>query len=147
MAFVTGPSSKSPFTPTPALARLLIPGLLARSIHHEELDMVVRSRRVAAVLAVALAAAGATVAVAGPAQAYQNGCTPYHSLSVNPGEYISATWELICTTGIEYYPIFIAKGGVEVASGTGTAVYECSGSTENAFSVAGTLGGFEAACG
>jgi hypothetical protein len=97
-------------------------------------------------LTVALAAAGATVAVAGPAQAFQNGCTPYHSLSVNPGENISATYELICTTGIEYYPIIISKGGVEVASGTGTATYECSGSTENSFWVSG-MPGFEAACG
>jgi hypothetical protein len=110
--------------------------------------MILRSRRLAVALAVALTAGGATVAVAGPAQAVPIGCSPsfYHSYSVDPGVSITASYYMNCSTGEKPYPIAISKNGVEVATGAGTITYWCSGSTENDFAATGS-GSFEAACG
>lgn len=110
--------------------------------------MIVRSRRLATTLALALAAGGMTIAVAGPAQAIPIGCNGYlHSDTVAPGLSITATYFLACTGGNRPLPVVIWKNGTEVATGTGAATYTCVGSASNDFSTNNGLESFYADCG
>jgi hypothetical protein len=110
--------------------------------------MIVRSRRLATTLALALTAGGTTIAVAGPAQAAPMDCGQVvHSLTVT-STYITATYSISCDPDGQARPIEIYKNGVEVASGSGIVFYECVGSAESSFLVIGyTDNSFEAACG
>lgn len=112
--------------------------------------MIVRSRRLATTLALALAAGGAALATAGPAQALPVGCTSWgHEWSAVPGVSVSIEYYLICTNGQDR-PWFVQldKNGVAVANGNGYATYTCSGTAESTFTSTGNnTGSFQAACG
>lgn len=115
--------------------------------------MIVRSRRLATTLALAVAAGGLTIAVAGPAQATRS-CNPgpppppETSLSFN-GSVISVTYITFpCATippGGEP-TITIARNGTVVASGIENVKYDCVGTTENTFEIS-YFGTYEYACG
>ena len=109
--------------------------------------MHIRSRRLATALTLALVSGGATIAVAGPAQAIPIGCSGfYHYWGVVPGRSVTAYYGLTCEPQNRPGYIVLQKDGVEVATGTGTATYTCSGTAENTF-YAANVGSIEAACG
>lgn len=109
--------------------------------------MITRTRHLATSLALALAAAGVTVAVAGPAQALPPNCSnPSRSFSAVPGVSVTATNYYVCNGEETGFGVTIYKNGVQVATGSGTVTYHCVGSTENAFTT-GAEGGGEEACG
>ena len=113
--------------------------------------MPIRSRRLAVAFALALAAGGTTLAAAGPAQALPIGCTGFgHQWSSVPGVSVSISYYLVCNTPTGFEPWFVEldKNGVRVASGTGFATYNCSGTTESTFMSTGIdTGSYQAACG
>jgi hypothetical protein len=115
--------------------------------------MIVRSRSLRTVLALALAAGGITIAAAGPAQATRSCGTngpppPETSLSFN-GSVISETYITFpCATippGGEP-ELTISRDGVVVASGIENIHYNCAGTTEGTFEIP-LFGTYQYACG
>jgi hypothetical protein len=115
--------------------------------------MIVRSRRLATTLALALAAGGLTIAVAGPAQATRS-CPvgpppPPETSLIFTGSEIEVTYITFpCATippGGEP-TIYIVRNGVEVASGLEYVTYDCVGTAEGSFEIT-LFGTYEYACG
>lgn len=115
--------------------------------------MIVRSRSLRTVLALALVAGGVTIAAAGPAEATRSCGTngpppPLMSLSFN-GSVISETYETFpcAVTPPAGEPfISISKNGTVVASGYMNIHYTCAGTTENTFEIP-YFGTYQYACG
>lgn len=104
--------------------------------------MIVRSKKLKAALAVALAAGSITMATAAPAYATRSCGTngpppPETSLTFN-GYVITAsyiTFPCATTPPITQPLITITRDGVAVASGNGNVSYDCVGSTEGTFRI------------